>query len=58
VVLQTIKTMVQNATFISISCDEVTTINNQSWIFVHVYVMKGFLVGAYSTEHVESDRGF
>jgi hypothetical protein len=36
------KTMVQNATFISSSCDEVTTINNQSWIFVRVYVMKSF----------------
>jgi hypothetical protein len=42
VVLLATNTMVQNAIFISISCDEVTTINNQSWIFVHVYVMKGF----------------
>jgi hypothetical protein len=31
VVLRATKTMVQNATFISISFDEVTTINNQSW---------------------------
>jgi hypothetical protein len=28
----------QKSLFISMSCDEVTTIDNQSWLFVHVYV--------------------
>jgi len=30
-----------------VSCDEVTTINNQSWIFIHVYVVEGCLITSY-----------
>jgi hypothetical protein len=37
-VLWATKVDVQKSPFISVSCDEVTTINNQSWLFVHVYV--------------------
>jgi len=48
------KTMVQNATFISSSCDEVTTINNQSSCLCD----EKFLACAYYTEPVESDRRF
>jgi hypothetical protein len=40
VVLQTTKIVMQKSPFISMSCDEVTTINNQSWLSVHVYVIK------------------
>jgi hypothetical protein len=46
--------MVQNATFISSSCDEVTTINNQSSCLCD----EKFLACAYYTEPVESDRRF
>jgi hypothetical protein len=32
----------QKARFIFISCGEVTTIDNQSWISTHVYVVEGW----------------
>jgi len=32
----------QKARFISVSCGEVTTIDNQSWILTHVYVVEGW----------------
>jgi hypothetical protein len=38
VVLWATKVIMQKSLFISMSCDEVTTIDNQSWLFVHVYV--------------------
>ncbi len=40
VVLWATKVDVQKSPFISVSYDEVTTINNQSWLFVHVYVIE------------------
>jgi hypothetical protein len=40
VVLRTTKIVMQKSPFIYVSCDEVTTINNQSWLSVHVYVIK------------------
>ncbi len=30
----------QKSHFISMSCDEFTTIDNQSWLSIHVYVVK------------------
>ncbi len=30
----------QKSPFIYVSCDEVTTIDNQSWLSIHVYVIK------------------
>jgi len=38
VVLWATKVNVQKSYFISVSHDEVTTINNQSWLSIHVYV--------------------
>ncbi len=38
VILWATKVIMQKSLFISMSCDEVTTIDNQSWLFVHVYV--------------------
>lgn len=32
----------QQARFIFVSCDEVTTIDNQSWIFMSIYMMHNF----------------
>jgi hypothetical protein len=32
----------QKAWFIFVSCDKVTTIDNQSWISIHVYVVEGW----------------
>jgi len=42
VVLKQMKVVLQQTKFISISCDEVTTLDNQSWIFVHVYVVENW----------------
>ncbi len=39
VVLKQIVMLVQQAKFISLNRDEVTTLDNQSWIFVHGYVV-------------------
>jgi hypothetical protein len=39
-VLRFIHLVVQKAQFIFVSCDEVTTIDNQSWILTHLYVWK------------------
>jgi hypothetical protein len=40
VVLRVSKVVVQKFPFIFVNCDDVTTIDNQSWLFVHVYVIK------------------
>jgi hypothetical protein len=32
----------QKAQFIFVSCDEMTTVDNQSWILTHVYVVEGW----------------
>jgi hypothetical protein len=42
VVLATTKTTIQTTNYIFVSCDEVTSIDNQSWIFVHGYVVEDF----------------
>jgi hypothetical protein len=42
VVLKQMKVVLQQTKFISISCDEVTTLDNQSWIFVHAYVVENW----------------
>jgi hypothetical protein len=34
--------LVQQAIFISINCDKVVTLDNQSWTFVHVYIIKNW----------------
>jgi hypothetical protein len=42
VVLATAKTTIQTTNNIFVSCDEVTSIDNQFWIFVHGYVVEDF----------------
>ncbi len=42
ILIKSTKVVVQNVRYIVISCDEVTTIDNQSWCSVHVYVIGGF----------------
>jgi hypothetical protein len=42
VVLVLIKIAIQTTNYISVSCDEMITIYNQSWILVHVYVFEDF----------------
>jgi hypothetical protein len=39
VILKQIAMLVQQAKFISLSCDEVTILDNQFWTFVHGYVV-------------------
>lgn len=41
VVLRAIKEVILASSFLSISTNEVTTIDNHSWIFVHCYVVVG-----------------
>ena len=41
-VLLRLRSVVQSARIVSISCDEVTTVNNTSWIGIHVYTMEGW----------------
>jgi hypothetical protein len=38
IVIKPTKVTMQKVRYIAISCDEVTTIDNQSWCNVHVYV--------------------
>jgi hypothetical protein len=42
-VLQNTKTIVWDFAFFGLNADEVTTINNQWWISVHVYVMQNWI---------------
>ncbi len=39
VMLRAIKVVVDKSLFLVASCDEVTNIDNQSWLSVHVYVV-------------------
>lgn len=41
-VLTALKLVVQNAKFVSISADEVTAVDNTSWIGVHVYAVQSW----------------
>lgn len=40
VVLKQMKMVLQQNKFISIDCDEVTILDNQSWISMHAYVVE------------------
>jgi hypothetical protein len=42
VVLKQMKVFLQQTKFISISYNEVTTLDNQSWIFVHACVVENW----------------
>jgi hypothetical protein len=42
VVLKQMKMVLWQNKFISISCDEVTILDNQSWISVHAYVVENW----------------
>jgi hypothetical protein len=39
VVLCAIKVVVDKSLFLVVNCDEVTSIDNQNWLFMHVYVI-------------------
>jgi len=41
--LMATKIVVQITPYISMICDELNTIDNQSWLSIHVYVMKNWL---------------
>jgi hypothetical protein len=49
ILFQTIKIVVQKATYILVSCDKVTTIDNQNWLNVHVY--DPYINGVYCMVH-------
>jgi formyltetrahydrofolate hydrolase len=38
-VMKATKVVVQVAHYVVLSCDEVSIIDNQSWLFVHYYVV-------------------
>jgi hypothetical protein len=40
-VVNKIQNLVQSAQFISFSCDEVTTCDQQLWVSIHAYVVEG-----------------
>jgi hypothetical protein len=40
IILQAIKVVVPKLQLISVGCDEVMILNNQSWLSVHVYVVE------------------
>jgi hypothetical protein len=40
IVLRSIKVIVWTTQFILVSCDEVMTLDNQSWLLVDVYVVE------------------
>ncbi len=40
IILHAIKHVIQKVIFIALSCDENTTIDNQSWISIHYYVVE------------------
>jgi hypothetical protein len=42
VILKHYTLLVQQARFILINCDEVTTLDNQSWISIHVYIVENW----------------
>jgi hypothetical protein len=42
VILKHTMLLVQHAKFISINCDEVTTLDNQSWISIDVYIFENW----------------
>jgi len=42
IVIESTKVVGQKVSYLNISCDEVSTIHNQFWCNVHVYVVDGF----------------
>jgi hypothetical protein len=40
VVVNKTKSLVEGVRFIFLSCDEVATIDQQSWVSIHVYVIE------------------
>jgi len=42
-VKEVIKRKISTAHFVAITCDEVTSVDNGSWICIHVYVVKNFI---------------
>jgi hypothetical protein len=39
-ILKALKMIAMGTWYLSISCDEMMSINNQQWLLVHVYVVK------------------
>jgi hypothetical protein len=60
VVLQTTQNVMQKSPFIFVNCDEVTTIDNQSWLSIHVYVTKEWerVLILLNLQHVVDGRTF
>jgi hypothetical protein len=54
IILEATKSIVGATQFISLICDGVNTINNQSWLSVHAYVVQNWLQIPifFSFEHV------
>ena len=42
IISQKTKTVIQEARFLAISANEVTTIDNQSWLSLHIYVCQAW----------------
>jgi hypothetical protein len=40
VVMRATRATIQAANYISLSCDEVSTVDNQSWLSIHYYVVQ------------------
>jgi hypothetical protein len=40
-VIKRVKEIIANSKYLALSCDEVTIIDNQSWISIHSYVVQG-----------------
>ncbi len=43
IVMKAIRVVVQVAHYIALSCDEVSIIDNQSWLFFHYYVVQNLV---------------
>ncbi len=43
IVLEVTKFVIGTTQYLSLTCDEVSTINNQSWLLIHVYVVQNWL---------------
>jgi len=42
IVLTSIKVVIHATMYFAVSCDEVTMIDNQSWVSIHAYLVEGF----------------
>jgi hypothetical protein len=43
IVLEVTKFVIGTTQYLSLTCDEISTINNQSWLLIHVYVVQNWL---------------